>query len=248
MLTKNCIHLYILFRNQLVYRQVYINDSNITTKFNFSLPIAFLIHGWFDSVNRTWMNNTMSAYIQNIDSNICGVDWTRLALTEYSIAATNTRIVAKQLVKFIRYLQQFSTVSLKHWTLIGHSFGAQIAGIAGHQLNGDIGRIIGLDPAGWLFTKPVPIDADERLDKSDAHFVQCIHTNANYFGIGSTMNCGHQDFYPNDGLSPQPGCMEPAAESGLTHCKYDLIPLVRSRIYSFVFCLSEHSFNYMQSL
>lgn len=194
-----------LFRNQLVYRQVYISDSNITSKFNFSLPVAFLIHGWFDSVNRTWMNNTMSAYIQNIDSNICGVDWTRLALTEYSIAATNTRIVAKQLVKFIQYLQLFSSISLKHWTLIGHSFGAQVAGIAGHQLNGDIGRIIGLDPAGWLFTKPTPIGTDERLDKSDAHFVQCIHTNANYFGIGATMNCGHQDFYPNDGLSPQPG-------------------------------------------
>lgn len=173
-LQNESIMFLILFRKQPVYRQVYINDSNITSKFDFSLPVAFLIHGWFDSVNRTWMNNTISAYIQNIDSNICGVDWTRLALTEYSIAATNTRIVAKQLVKFIQYLQPFG-VSLKRLTLIGHSFGAQIAGIAGHQLHGDIGRIIGLDPAGWLFTKPVPIDTDERLDKSDAHFVQvCI--------------------------------------------------------------------------
>ena len=159
----------------------------------------------------------MTEYTKRTNSNICGVDWSRLALTEYTIAGNQTRVVAQHLVKFIQFLQTHGT-SLKHVRLIGHSFGAQIAGLAGGQLKGEIAEIIGLDPAGWLFTKPSPVALSERLDKSDAKFVQCIHTNTNYFGLGSTMNCGHQDYFPNDGLSPQPGCLDLVGESSMTHC------------------------------
>ena len=42
------------------------------------------------------------------------------------------------------------------------------------------------------------------LDKSDALFVDVIHTDAEEFGI--TKPIGHADFYPNEGTSPQPGC------------------------------------------
>jgi len=44
----------------------------------------------------------------------------------------------------------------------------------------------------------------DRLDKSDAKFVDIIHT-AGYW-VGSSRAGGHVDIWPNGGLAPQPGC------------------------------------------
>lgn len=53
-----------------------------------------------------------------------------------------------------------------------------------------------------MFTKlPLPL----RLDSSDAEFVDVIHTDAGIFGYPTSI--GHVDFYPNNGISPQPGCL-----------------------------------------
>lgn len=81
-------------------------------------------------------------YVKHVKSNVCGVDWSRLALTEYSLAANNTRIVAKYLVKFINTLK-INGILLNQVILIGHSMGAHIAGMVGKQFNGEISKIIG---------------------------------------------------------------------------------------------------------
>lgn len=58
-----------------------------------------------------------------------------------------------------------------------------------------------MDPAGPLFTKwPKSL----KLDASDAEFVDVIHTDAGIFGYPRQI--GHVDFWPNQGISPQPGC------------------------------------------
>lgn len=60
---------------------------------------------------------------------------------------------------------------------------------------------IGLDPAGPLFNKwPKSL----KLDAGDAEFVDVIHTDAGIFGYPTQI--GHVDFWPNQGISPQPGC------------------------------------------
>lgn len=61
---------------------------------------------------------------------------------------------------------------------------------------------IGLDPAKPLFTN-LPLNL--RLDSTDAEFVDVIHTDAGIFGF--PVSIGHADFYPNGGISPQPGCL-----------------------------------------
>lgn len=59
----------------------------------------------------------------------------------------------------------------------------------------------GMDPAGPLFTKwPKSL----KLDAEDAEFVDVIHTDAGIFGYPRSV--GHVDFWPNRGISPQPGC------------------------------------------
>lgn len=61
-------------------------------------------------------------------------------------------------------------------------------------------RITGLDPAMPLFITSGKAD---KLDPSDASYVDVIHTNA--LVQGKMERCGHADFYMNGGIM-QPGC------------------------------------------
>ncbi|POI35929.1 hypothetical protein CIB84_000317 [Bambusicola thoracicus] len=89
--------------------------------------------------------------------------------------------------------------------IIGHSLGAHVAGEAGKRRPG-VGRITGLDPAQPYF-QDTPIEV--RLDKSDAEFVDVIHTDTApiipNLGFGMAPAIGHLDFYPNGGVE-MPGC------------------------------------------
>lgn len=95
---------------------------------------------------------------------------------------------------------------LENVHIIGHSLGAQIAGFAGNNLGGRVGRITGLDPAKPLFESLVNLENNkpEYLDWNDALFVDVIHTCAGTLGFVSAV--GHVDFYPNGGTATQPGC------------------------------------------
>ena len=62
---------------------------------------------------------------------------------------------------------------------IGHSLGAQACGFVGKNFYGGLDSIIGLDPAGPIFSHNSP---EAKLSKSDAKFVQVIHTNDNLLG------------------------------------------------------------------
>lgn len=73
-----------------------------------------------------------------------------------------------------------------------------------------ISRITGLDPAMPGFTT---VSAENKLDASDADFVDVIHTNA--FFQGAVEPSGHVDFYINGGVI-QPGCWaEPSKLSAI---------------------------------
>lgn len=56
-------------------------------------------------------------------------------------------------------------------------------------------RITGLDPS---------IVSSDFLHWRFARFVDVIHTDAN--GLGTNLNNGHIDFWPNNGVATQPGC------------------------------------------
>ena len=59
---------------------------------------------------------------------------------------------------------------------------------------------VGLDPARFAFEDAPP---EARLHKSDARFVDVIHTDIGKWGLEQPV--GHVDFYPNGGVS-QAGC------------------------------------------
>lgn len=143
-----------------------------------------------------------SAYLQRKTHNIILINAQRIeAGPWYLTASKNTRVVGEYSAIFIDYLvsRGFYLPSLH---LVGLSLGAQMAGVCGQNVrSGRIARITGLDPAGPLFTKwPLSL----KLDASDAEFVDVIHTDAGIFGYPKPI--GHADFWPNGGISPQPGC------------------------------------------
>ncbi|XP_078514473.1 lipase member I [Lissotriton helveticus] len=168
---------------------------NVTRKF------IFIIHGYRPTGSPpVWIDNIVQDLLSLEDMNVIIVDWNRGATTIiYHSAAAKTKKVAVILKTLIDGLL-IEGASLESIYMVGVSLGAHIAGFVGSMYNGKLGRITGLDPAGPLFSGKPP---DERLDPSDALFVDVIHTDID--GLGYRENLGHIDFYPNGGTD-QPGC------------------------------------------
>ncbi|KAL1453326.1 hypothetical protein WDU94_007472 [Cyamophila willieti] len=97
--------------------------------------------------------------------------------------------------------------------MIGHSLGAHIAAHTSFRLremtNNTVDRITGLDPAGMLisdfYTK-----ARNRLDPTDAKFVDAHHTNNGVLAAGTTQDVGTVGIWYNYNrvtlFQIQPGC------------------------------------------
>ena len=148
------------------------------------------------------MQRLRRSYFNVGEYNVFTVDWEQLALSPwYNSACRNTELVGRKTGHFVSWLVAELGVSYDDVHVLGSSLGAQAAGYVGYFTAGALGRITGLDPSGPLFYS---VGARDRLDRSDAQFVDIIHT-AGYW-VGSTLATGHVDFYPNSGVAPQPGC------------------------------------------
>lgn len=116
---------------------------------------------------------------------------------------------------FIVKLMEDLEVAPENIHIVGHSFGAHVAGFAGKQvfkqLNRRIGRITTVDPARRPFENSLITKSRERLFYDDAEVVVGVHTDAGFRGFVGPV--GTIDFYPNGGKAPQPGCEGNSFES-----------------------------------
>lgn len=85
-----------------------------------------------------------------------------------------------------------------------------MSGYAGYYLQTDfsltLGRISGLDPAGPYFLNT---DDIVRLDRSDAKYVDVVHSDIKLFingGFGINQSIGHLDQWPNGAIN-HPACV-----------------------------------------
>ncbi|XP_072461230.1 endothelial lipase isoform X1 [Notamacropus eugenii] len=174
--------------------------------FNTTAKTFFIIHGWtMSGMFENWLFKLVSALqMREQDANVVVVDWLPLAHQLYTDAVNNTREVGSKIAKMLDWLQEKEHFSLENVHLIGYSLGAHVAGYAGNFVQGTVGRITGLDPAGPMFEGT---DIHQRLSPDDAYFVDVLHTYTRSFGlsIGIQMPVGHIDVYPNGG-DYQPGC------------------------------------------
>ncbi|XP_068086401.1 phospholipase A1 2 [Anabrus simplex] len=180
------------------------NKTLASSHFDPSKETKFLVHGWMSSTTSDTIKNMKDAYLNKSDVNVVAVDWSYLASSNfYWFSKTNIPTVGNQLGRLILFLKS-NGAKLEDMHLVGHSLGAHVVGAAGRSVKrrGKVARITGLDPAlpGFQFYE----NSEGRLDDTDAHFVQVIHTCSGALGYSSAL--GHADFYPNGGSPLQPGC------------------------------------------
>lgn len=215
--------------------------SVIPTNFIPYASTIFIIHGFQSDINdeKGVIKQVKDAYMERGDYNVIGVCWGSYAKKfNYKGVQANVKNVALKVMKFIKEIVEDPSIDLtvQHITLVGHSLGAHIAGIVGKHTkfcgvdkkHEKIPVIVGLDPAGPRFSIRDPLD---RLDKSDADYVEVIHTSICSHGIyyyvkaATTLLCpfynmkplgiiepiGTTDFYPNYG-EQQTGCSNPFSD------------------------------------
>lgn len=183
---------------------VEIRSSNIDTlretEFSRYLNSLFVIHGWKGDNYSLLNEHIKEAILTNHNVNFFVVDWSPIAKRNYVSAKRSVMKVGEYVANFVDAVSERYELSPSQIAFIGFSLGAHIAGNAGAALDGQVDHIVGLDPAGPLFSSH---RIEERLDPTDANFVHVIHTNAGLLGYKHV--CGHADYFPNGGSS-QPGC------------------------------------------
>ncbi|XP_042243641.1 pancreatic lipase-related protein 2-like isoform X2 [Homarus americanus] len=191
---------------------------------NFSARQTFIIiHGFLGWGNEAWILQLKDKLLNMSDCNVISVDWpagSEWILLTYYTAVKDVPYVAQDTTLLLENLVTQKALNLKYVHFIGHSLGAHVSGLAGKPFKGEIGRITGLDPAGLEYHQ---VPAKERIDSSDAKYVDIMHTNGCYnfwnpwgdcYGINE--NIGHSDFWPNGG-EHQPACQKVNGEIGCDH-------------------------------
>ncbi|XP_051170178.1 pancreatic lipase-related protein 2-like isoform X2 [Leptopilina boulardi] len=206
-------------------------------------PTVILTHGLSSDANTEWMKNLTDSFLYKNDYNIFLINWEEGASYLYCQAASNTRIVAAEIVRLIRHLESHYFIDLSKFHLMGHSLGAHIMSYVGKQIKG-IGRLTALDPAQPGFQGK---NALVRLDNADAKFVDVIHTDGKPFcpflGLGMEVSVGSVDFFVNGGLA-QPGCIFDGKIYNITSIK-DIVNITMDVIYNLATCSHSRAARYM---
>ncbi|XP_022170472.1 inactive pancreatic lipase-related protein 1-like isoform X2 [Myzus persicae] len=176
-----------------------------STTYDPSNPIKVLVHGWLGTTQEKSgiCSYNVKSYLEVGEYNVICVDWKQYSTDiSYAVAKARSKYIALDIVKMLLKITYNMTEGCYETIhVIGHSMGAHIAGHVGKNLPG-LYRISGLDPAKPMYEKSGP---DDRLDMTDAKFVDVMHTNAGQNGLDKSI--GHMDFYPNGG-SKQPNCSD----------------------------------------
>ncbi|XP_063365087.1 pancreatic lipase-related protein 2-like [Cydia amplana] len=167
-------------------------------------PTVVYAHGYVELFTDASVKRVMEAYLQNGEYNALLLDWSNLAFGNYVVSAIGLKAVGEETGKAIARLIK-GGLSLEGLHLVGHSMGAQLLGVAARFLaerKTKVPRLTGLDPAYPGFYPPLLGPA---MSRSDAVFVDVIHTDGG--GFGSPAATGAADFWPNEGKAKQPGCL-----------------------------------------
>jgi hypothetical protein len=179
-----------------------------SSHYNPARPTRILTHGFLEDDGADINTATSAELLNYYDFNVIFVDWSEGSRTiNYIAASGRVEGVGSVIARQIDFMHLNGLLDFNRLTVVGFSLGAHIAGHTGKNVRrGRIATILGLDPAGPLFSTRRP---DGRLDRGDGTYVEAIHTNGPTvvllgLGIGSTI--GHADYFVNGGSS-QSGCL-----------------------------------------
>ena len=165
-------------------------------------------HGWRDGLPffDSWIDSLNAIRIYDPDANVIFTDWNdKAGNLNYPQAAYDTYEIGGLLADFLAN----SAIDPSTTTLIGHSLGGHVSGIAADRYEiatgNPIAQVIALDPAGPFFEETLGFDAkplERRLDASDADRVVALHTTSI---LGYEDSLADMDLYVNPDSPFQPG-------------------------------------------
>ncbi|XP_062132030.1 pancreatic triacylglycerol lipase [Drosophila sulfurigaster albostrigata] len=172
-----------------------------------SKSLKVLIHSMGGSRYSTPNSVLIPELLQLPDVNILVVDYEKLSPEPcYTESSYNIHIVAGCLAQLLATLLSLGLLEANQLHLIGLGLGAHAAAFTSNILertHSKVSHITALNPSKALFLTP---DVKQRIDPSDAEFVDVIHTDVMVLGLMQPV--GHVDFYPNKGVV-QPNCGDP---------------------------------------
>lgn len=176
--------------------------SILASNFNAANPTRFTIHGWNGGPTSNVNTGVRNALLQRGNFNVIQVNWSAGSGSNYLTSRNRVGPTGAVVADMIMTLASTTGQSTLDMSIIGHSLGAHVAGMAGKRLTGGfrLGSIVALDAANPLFSDNSPA---ERVHFDDAVYVESIHTNTGTLGFTNPL--GDASFYPNGGSS-QPGC------------------------------------------
>ncbi|XP_058816603.1 lipase member H-A [Topomyia yanbarensis] len=182
-------------------------------------PLIVLIHGYTGHRDYAPNDSIRPAYLDYAEFNIISLDYNPLVQEPcYYQAVRNLPTVANCTAQLLDYMVDRRIFTLDDIHVVGFSLGSQVSGqIANYIQTGILKRITGLDPAKPLF---IAAPNENKLDQSDAEFVQVIHTDVLARGI--LHPSGHADFYVNGGVE-QPGCRDQSNQT-TGECNHNRAP------------------------
>ncbi|XP_075229116.1 phospholipase A1 member A-like isoform X2 [Lycorma delicatula] len=169
--------------------------------FNIGARTVLLLPGYRTIPDNTSIQVLVKAYLKRCDHYVIVLNWINMT-GKLPKPFFNAQTIARELGKCFSSLEKKGYNIADNLHIVGFSFGGPMAGIMGHHMVKKPHRITGLDPThiyfSWFFNNKL------KLDPSDAQFVDIIHTDMYYYGVGYPS--GHVDFLVNSGHHPQPGC------------------------------------------
>ncbi|RXG68319.1 Pancreatic triacylglycerol lipase [Armadillidium vulgare] len=176
-----------------------------SSTFDPSKECKFVTHGYLHHGDRKWLKKIVEALLTYGDYNVFRVDWGNGSRSLPDIALANTKVVGAEIAHFINTLKKEFSFDTKKGHCIGHSMGGYVCGYAGQGVD-KLGRITALDLGP---REVLEVNNNEKLDPSDAIFVDAIHTDLVLLNIlpslGEPKPLGHIDIYVNGGYD-QSGC------------------------------------------
>lgn len=172
------------------------------TAFDLRKDTKFSIHDANSDENTHEIALVRKQYLTVMDVNVIMLDWRNMR------GVGGIWVAGAQLTHLINYMVSIMGSSLDRIHIVGHGLGAQIAGFAGVRICKKVRRITGLDPV-------LLPGFDDRLDATDAKFVDVIHTAV---GPNLLTDIGTANFYPTGGHH-QNACYE-VGESPLKTLKW----------------------------
>ncbi|XP_075228610.1 phospholipase A1 member A-like isoform X2 [Lycorma delicatula] len=177
--------------------------ENLVQKINFKIGArtVLILPGIGGTPDRSSIQVIIKAYLKRCDHYVIVLNWINMTgrlTTPYK----NGRIIAHELGKCFNSLEKEGYNIADNLHIVGFSIGGLMAGTVGHDMKKKPLRITGLDPVRIPLSQI--IYKELKLSPSDAQFVDVIHTDMYYYGVGYPS--GHVDFLVNSGRHPQPGC------------------------------------------